>query len=112
MKRVQNITDGTHQRHTIAFVESEIQLVLRFAPTVGMWTADIAYRDVVIYGVALSLGVLHIRSHNLPFDFIVTDLSTTGLDPFRRDDFSGDRCALYLLEADDMEELRGAPVPL
>ena len=112
MIRLDNITDETHQRHTIVFEESEIVLVLRFHPTVGMWTFDATYKDSQVLGRKLSVGVLHMVSRNLPFDFIVTANAGTGLDPFRRDDFSTGRCTLNMLEADDMEVVRGAPVPL
>jgi len=111
MKKLQNITDEPHQRHTIVFEESEIVLSLRYLPTVEMWIMDVGYGDVSTHGLKLSVGVLHMRSRNLPFDFIVTDNIETGLDPIRADDFSTGRCAMYLLEADDMQEIRGAAVP-
>ena len=87
-------------------------LVLRFYPTVGMWTFDATYKDTQILGRKLSVGVLHMLSRNMPFDFLVSANAGTGLDPFRLDDFSTERCSLFMLEADDMEVLRGAPVPL
>jgi hypothetical protein len=59
----------------------------------------------------LSVGVLHMESKNLPFDFVVADLAGAGLDPLRRDDFSTSRCGLYLLEPAEIEAVRGAPVP-
>ncbi|WP_286931338.1 hypothetical protein [Marinobacter sp.] len=53
------------------------------------------------------------ESRNLPFDFIVTDESGNGLDPFRLDDFEQGRCRLYLLEPEDMLRVRNnAEVPL
>ena len=112
MRRVENITAEAHQRHVIIFEESEIELTLRFHPTVEMWTFDATYKGVIASGYKLSVGVLHMESRNLPFDFIVTANAGTDLDPFRIDDFSADRCSLYLLESADMEEIRGVPVPL
>lgn len=112
MIKLDNITDETHQRHTIVFEESEIVLVLRFHPTVEMWTFDATYKDTQVQGRKLSVGVLHMVSRNLPFDFLVVANAGTGLDPSRRDDFLTGRCSLFMLEADDMEVVRGAPVPL
>ncbi len=112
MIEIENITGEAHQRHTVLFEESEIIVVLRYHPTVEMWAFDVEYKGVQANGYKLSVGVLHMRSRNLPFDFIVTDQSGTGLDPIRLDDFTTDRCALYMLEADDMEDIRGAPVPI
>ena len=112
MIRLDNITADAHQRHTILFEESEIVLVLRFHPTVSMWTFDAVYKDTQVLGRKLSVGVLHMVSRNVPFDFIVSANAGTDLDPFRLDDFSTGRCSLHMLEADDMEVVRGAPVPL
>lgn len=110
--QIQNITDEAHQRHVIVFDESEIELTLRFHPTVEMWTFDTVYKTLNADGYKLSVGVLHMRSRNFPFDFVVRDQTDAGLDPFRLDDFSTGRCALYLLDAADMEIVRDAPVPL
>lgn len=112
MKRVQNITNEPIQRHTIVFEESEITLTLRFYPRTQIWCFDAEFGDWAVYGLKLSVGVLHMVSQNQPFDFIVTDESGVGIDPFQRTDFTSGRCLLYLLEPDDMVELRGDEVPL
>lgn len=112
MIQIQNITGEAHQRHIVLFEESEIVLILRFYPTVEMWCYDIEYKGRIASGYKLSCGVLHMQSQNFPFDFVVKDLTDSGLDPFRLDDFATNRCALYMLEANDMETVRGAPVPL
>lgn len=110
MRQLQNLTDDITQRHTIIFEESEIALTLRYHPTAQFWSVDLDYKDHTVKGHKLSLDVLHMASRNLPFDFLVRDSSGTGLDPYRRDDFATGRCRLYLLEPDNMEALRGAPV--
>ena len=112
MIRLDNITADAHQRHTIVFEESEIELVLRFHPTVSIWTFDATYKGTQVLGRKLSVGVPHMVSRNMPFDFLVSANAGTDLDPLRLDDFSIGRCTLYMLQADDMEVLRGAPVPL
>lgn len=110
--QIENITDEPHQRHVILFEESEIELTLRFLPVVQIWVFSVGYKGAQASGYKLSNDVLHMRSRNFPFDFTVRDLSGAGLDPFRIDDFSTNRCALYMLDADDMETVRDAPVPL
>jgi hypothetical protein len=112
MRRIQNITDESIQRHTVLFEESEITLTLRFYPKTEHWTFDAEYNGKAVYGLKLSLGVVHMVSQNQPFDFAVVDRSGQGVDPFRIDDFSSDRCRLYLLDANDMIRVRdGAEVP-
>jgi hypothetical protein len=110
--KILNISDETYQRHIVLFNEAELVLVLRYSPTVEMWSLDAVYKDTVLSGYRLALNTLHMRSRNMPFDFIVLDSSGTGLDPYRRDDFSTGRCALYLLTPADMELVRGQPVAL
>lgn len=112
MRRVQNITGEPIQRHNILFQESEIVLTLRFYPRTQIWAFDAQWQDWNVYGIKLSVGVLHIESQNQPFDFLVTDATGEGFDPFRANDFLDGRCALYILEADDMADIRGTDVPL
>jgi len=113
MKRIINITSEPIQRHTVLFEESEVILTLRFYPKTQHWTFDAEYNGKAVYGVKLSVGVLHMVSQNQPFDFFCEDRSGNGIDPFQRDDFSNDRCRLYMLETADMVAVRrGAEVPL
>lgn len=108
---LENITDEPHQIHTILLQQSEVVLTLRFYPTVKMWCFDVDYKGNVVYGVKLSSGTIHMRSKNLPFDFVVetTDME---IDPFRIDDFVIGRCKLYMLEPSDMVAIRATPVPI
>jgi hypothetical protein len=71
---------------------------------------DAEFGDNQVYGLKLSVGVLHMLSQNQPFDFICIDRSGNGIDPFQRQDFSGGRCNIYMLEAADMELIRGIEV--
>ena len=111
MRRLTNITAEPHQRHVILFNDSEIRLTLRFHELLQFWTFDVEYKGRTAIGVKLSLSTLHIESSNLPFDFLVYDNTQTGLDPFKADDFL-ERCNLYILEPEDMQNIRGAPVEI
>jgi len=112
VKLIQNIGSEAIQKHTILFGDSEIILTLRFYPKQTIWCLDAQYGNKSILGVKLSVGTLHMLSKNFPFDFIVIDLLGNGIDPFKRNDFSDNRCELYLLEASDMSSIRGVEVPL
>lgn len=109
---IQNISNESLQRHTILFEKSEIILTLKYAPSVERWFFDVEYKDFRRLNVALSVGTLHIESENQPFDFAVQLTDDSGLDPFLLNDFSDGRCQLILLEAEDMEQIRGAPVEI
>lgn len=110
--KINNITDETHQRHLVIVDEQEVTVVLRFLPVVERWVVNVSYAGRELNGTMLALNTLHMQSANFPFDFIVSDLTGRGVDPFRRDDFSDDRCALFMLEAEDMAEIRGQNVPV
>lgn len=112
MREIVNITEDANQRHLISLEDGEIILELRFYPTIQQWSFDIDFQDKIIKGVKVSLGVLHILNENYPFDFICLDLSGQGVDPFRVDDFSEGRCKLYILDPEDMEDVRGVPVEI
>jgi hypothetical protein len=108
---MQNIDSQPHQRHTVILNDAEVDVFLRYHPTVELWALSVVYGGRAVSGIKLSLGVLHMESSNFPFDFVAEDTSGTGLDPFRLDDFETGRCRLYMLDAADMEDWRGAPVP-
>lgn len=112
MIEIMNITDDPYQRHIITTATAPIELILRFYPRAQFWTLSATYQGVESNGLKLSLGTLHMRSRNMPFDFIVVDTGGAGIDPFSADDFSNGRCKLLMLEREDMESVRGQPVPL
>lgn len=111
MIKVKNITDETYQQHSILFEKQSITVELRFLPQVERWMLSASFQGRSVTGIFLSLGVLHINNSLFPFDFIVKESSGTGIDPFKADDFTS-RCTLYMLEAQDMIDIRGLPVAI
>ena len=112
MRDITNITDDSNQLHTIPYFDSEIVIELLFSSVVKCWFINVSYGDKIINGLKLSLGTLHMRSNNLPFDFVIIDMIDSGFDPYQQDDFLNIRYKLVLLEAEDMEERRGYPVEI
>lgn len=112
MRLIENITSEALQQHTILIESGEITLTLRYYSVTQLWFIDVEYHGDAIYGVKLSLGVQHINEKNWPFDFVVQDTSGKEVDPFQLSDFIDERCFLYMLEANEMEELRGYSVRL
>ena len=110
MKKIENIGNEGIQRQVIPLPNGDAVLTIRYYSLVQLWTISVTYNDKAINGVKLSCGVLHMRSRNFPFDFIVEDTSSDDLDPFQVDDFSSGRTILYLVEANEMEEIRGQAV--
>ena len=97
MDQITNVTDEPIQRHVLIFDRGEAVVTLRYLPTVEMWKMRVEYNGDYIDGVKLSLGTLHFRHKNWPFD--------------RADDFLTGRCNLYILTPEEMIEIRGGDVP-
>lgn len=112
MLKIDNITNENFQRHTILFQDSEIVLHLKFFTMLQSWYFDVDYKEFSLFGKRLCVGTFHLLTSNQPFDFVVTDTSQKGLDPFHNEDFSSGRTELILLEPPDIEKVRGLPVPL
>lgn len=110
MLRIENISSEHDQRHVVLSGDLEIVLRLRFMSSVESWFFSVEYDGRTVNNIRLAAGVLHIRSVNLPFDFFVSVMDTTGLDPFREQDFSEGRCILSLVTPDEMEAIRGQAV--
>ena len=87
MKRIENIGNEGLQSQVIPLPNGDAVLTIRFLSPVQIWTMDVTYNEKAIYGVKLSCGVLHMRSKNFPFDFIVEDTSSSSLDTFKIEDF-------------------------
>ena len=112
MKQLTGITSESYQSFELPLegLGSNVTFVLRFFPTIQAWCFNASYGSKNVYGVKLSVGVLHIQSKNMPFDFSVVDNSGNGLDPFKVDDFSTGRCTILALEPADIEGIRGIKI--
>ena len=110
MLRVNDITSEVIQRHTLLVDDFEIVIQLRFFPAVEIWQLSVELGEKDINGIKLSAGVLHMRGYNYPFDFVVALTDSSGIDPFRIDDFETGRCELYYVTANEMVEIRGLEV--
>jgi len=107
MIQIENIGNEGFQEHTIPLPNGDILLSLKFLSSVQFWQMSVTYNDKAVNGVKLSCGVMHMRSRNFPFDFIVEDTSAAGLDPYKAEDFTTGRVVMYLIEPAEMAEIRG-----
>jgi hypothetical protein len=110
MKQLTNITSDALQRHALIIGEKTAILTLKFIESSQIWVFDIEYEGFTKYGFKLSLGVQHLNNYNWIFDFVILDTSNSGIDPFKLDDFESGRIELYMLEQNDLLELRGYDV--
>lgn len=111
MDLIANISDEPYQRHVLLFERGEAVMTIRHLPPVEMWKMRMEYNGDFIDGVKLSLGTLHFRHKNWPFDIAILTTDNSGIDPYRVDDFSTGRCEMYLVTPEEMIEVRGGDVP-
>ena len=98
------------QKITILFEDTTIEILLKFRPTIESWTMDINFRDeVLVNGKKLTMGIQLLKQFNKPFDIFLQENQNTGIDPFKQDDFTS-RVSAYLLEREDLLEIRGYDV--
>jgi len=110
MRQIDNIGNEGIQELTIPLPDGDLFVQVRFLSVVEIWQMSVNYNGISYNGIKMSCGTLHMRSANFPFDFIVTDESGSGIDPYKQDDFTIGRNILYLVEANEMEEIRGQEV--
>lgn len=98
------------QKIDILFEDTQIIIEFRFNPTIQSWTMNINFRDEeIINGKRITLNVQMLKQLQKPFDIVAIENQNTGIDPFKQDDFK-DRVSLYLLEREDLKEIRGYDV--
>lgn len=109
---MKQITIGTEpkQKITLLYEDTTITLDVTYRPTIESWTMNITFRDEeLVNGKKLVMGIPLLKQFNKPFDIVCKENQNTGIDPFKQDDFQ-DRVSVYLLERDDLIELRGYDV--
>ena len=111
MDQIDNITDEPIQRHILLFDRGEAVMTIRHLAAVEMWKMRVEFNGDYIDGVKLSLGVLHFRHKNWPFDIALLATDGSGIDPYRADDFASGRCQMYLVTPEEIIEIRGGDVP-
>jgi len=111
MDKISNVTDEPIQRHVLLFERGEAVMTIRHLPTVEMWKMRMEYQGDFIDGVKLSLGAIHFRHKNWPFDIALLCTDNSGLDPYRADDFASGRVELYMVTPEEMIQIRGGDVP-
>jgi hypothetical protein len=111
MLEIVNIKSDPIQKHYIPVLENQVEFTLRFYPTIQIWCFDIEYKGVSVLGLKASLGTTHLTGNNFPFDFVIECTKNTGLDPYLIDDFET-RIKLYMLEPDEIAEIRGYSVAI
>lgn len=106
MKRLNRLNDNARQQYTLVGDDGITPtLNLVYMPRVSMWSFSITYGDFQLNQAMLtaSPNVLRNYRYNIPFGLAVT--STDGLDPFYLDDFTSGRINIYMLSAQEVQDV-------
>ena len=95
------------QEFKIPFEDSLITIILSFRD--GYWFMNTSYKDKVVNGLKLSSAVLMLQGKNLPFEILIDDKGL-GTDPFSVDCFELGIFDFYILEREELEDIRGFEV--
>ena len=95
------------QEFTVPFEGEFITITLNFRQHI--WLMNAAYKEKKVNGLKLSSGVLMLVGKNFPFEIVIDDKGS-GLDPFSPDNFEKGIFDFYILERDEISEIRGFEV--
>lgn len=116
MRLLDNFTDAADQLMTVPLADgSSVKLEFFYRPGIQRWTVDITHPLLTMGGFNLSLGPNILRQWRrlIPFGIAVT--SNNGLDPMNAEDFQNGTCSVYILSADEVQQVEDeilAPIPL
>lgn len=106
MKLIDRLTtDASQQMTLVTDANDTVPLGLRFLPRQQLWRFNIAYKSFSDNGNILqcSPNILRQYKNNIPFGIACT--STDSLGPLYLDDFTTGRIKLYLLTADEVQQI-------
>ncbi|MCG3684089.1 hypothetical protein N5915_04430 [Arcobacter lacus] len=101
-----NIDPNPNQSFNIPYENDIAYIELSFRNQ--SWYMNITYGDKTINGIRLSSRVLLLKN-NLPFELFIDDKGLN-LDPFDLNSFSDNFFDFYLLERDEIADIRGYDV--
>lgn len=112
MRQLTGFTDQPRQASIVTIDDgSRATLLLEYKPNQNGWFFSITREDFVLNGVRLvpSPNILRQWKELLPFGLLVA--TTNNAEPFNQSDFADGFCELYLLDADEVEEVEAAAFP-
>lgn len=105
MQKILNIDSNNQQEHILIYNNEEIRIDIYFSNVTNSWYLDVTYKGITYYGIRLVCGVL-LLNKNLPFDFVVNDVSNEQLDPYFLTDFESGRIELYFVNDETLKAYR------
>lgn len=106
MRYLNKITTAAFQEFALTGNPGQRIIVkLRFLPSQNQWMADIEWNDFILRGIVLTQSPNLLRAYKNLIPFGICCQTIDGIDPYFIDDFSNQRARLYLLTADEVNEI-------
>lgn len=102
-----DIDSTEFQEFSVPFEGELINIILNFR--FDNWLMNVSYKDKELNGLRLSSAVLMLEGRNFPFEIIIDDKGQ-GLDPFSAEAFEDGIFDFYILERDEVVNIRGYEV--
>lgn len=83
----------------------QIRMTLQFMPRIQQWVMGVSLGDFTANGIAVVSSVNLLRQWRNEIPFGIAVIRSDGLDPYTIDDFVNQLTNMYLLNADDVEQV-------
>lgn len=109
MRLLNKIDDSANQLFNVVGEGGEqIAFRIYFMPSQQAWFFDLTYNGISVNGTKVSVSPNMIRTFKNVFPFGLSCFSNDGSEPFYIDDFINDRIRLYLLNANEVQQVEEA----
>lgn len=109
MYKITSITNKPKQTFRVSLdTGDQVEMALYFLPTQYSWYYDFTYKSYTSNGNKVVLSPNSIRNlrHILPFG--IAFIASGVVEPYSLDDFYTDRVSMYVLNADEVQQIEEA----
>ena len=106
MKQITLLTNNANQK--VAIVTDDgllVSLTFRFLPSQQMWMYDVSQDTFTANGRTLVVSPNNLMQFRNIINFGLFCRSTDGYEPYKIDDFSSGRVAVFVLNADEVSQV-------
>lgn len=106
MKQITTLTNAPKQIHSLVLENNETaDFYLEYCGRMESWYFSISYNDTVQNCIKVVLTPNALRHLRRIIPFGIAFISDSQVEPFRLDDFSAGRVEMYVLNADEVEQI-------
>ena len=106
MVALDNLSDSPNQKTSVTLDDgSTLALTFVFRPATQHWECDIVHPSITKNGMQLVVHPNQLRQFRSVIPFGLAIVSTDGADPAYIDDFTSGRVTVYVLNAQDVQDV-------